>query len=180
LRKFLLLPAVVALTVTALAAAGATSGAARPAPASALTAQLAAMQHRCAVVAVHLNGAQHTMTCAASRRSAGMGRLSPAIWRNNSCILADMVIWNYNYSGEVCFDGDGYLGVGIYDVNEVDNASVVQEWIRYYNSSGGHFCTMQVAWDIGIPGASTQKKFGNNSTVKITQVDINGSNGPTC
>src|SRR6266436_117904 len=80
--------------------------------------QLTALQKACRVVTVSLNGATHTAVCTQSRQTAVVSPNSyrtPCGWNN------EMIIWNYGYSGELCFMGGGYLGVAIYQVDEVDN-----------------------------------------------------------
>jgi hypothetical protein len=83
-------------------------------------------------------------------------------------------VWNNDYGGQLCFQGLGYLGVNIYQVNEVDNESqggYSDMWMRYYRPYG-ITCTIQ---------PYHFKTFGGGITnVEVTQLDYGASNGGTC
>lgn len=132
-----------------------------------------ALQKKCAVVHVQLNGFQHTITCLKVRSSNSKLGTSPNLGRSN-CTFDDVIeIHNYNYSGDLCFAGLGYLGVQIYQVDEVDNhgdTTFDPAWIRYYDTSG-HFCTIN--W-------GSYALFSTNNSVYVTQLDLGNTNGPNC
>lgn len=126
----------------------------------------AALQKTCAVVDVHLQGKQHTITCLQKRIKG----VHPNLYASNCYLFAPNIIV-YN-SGQLCFSGGGYPGVAIYQVTAVWNASQDAQvagnmWLRYYHPSGVT-CTI-------APFAS--KGF---SSVTITQLDYGQSNGGTC
>lgn len=132
----------------------------------------APIQKWCAVVEVHLNGEQHTITClqtyASRSKSPDLGRVTCGLG------ITNIEIWNYDYAGDLCFSGYGYLGVAIYQVNEVDNesqAGIADMWMRYYHPYGVT-CTI-------FPYHF--KYFGGGYTgVEVTQLDFGASNGPQC
>jgi hypothetical protein len=67
-------------------------------------------------------------------------------------------IWNYNYSGELCFANNGSTNVAIYDVNEVDTGNNS----GYYDIGGGQ--AYQASYvDVGYSG-----------NPEITWIDIVG------
>lgn len=138
-----------------------------------LPVDFSALQKTCAVVHVQLNGLQHTITCSKMRSSNSKLGYSPDLSRVD-CGFADVLdVHNYNYSAELCFGGAGYLGVQIYQVDEVDNLgdpAFDSAWLRYYNTSG-HFCT------IGWRGYAL---FSTNSPVYVTQLDLGSTNGSNC
>jgi hypothetical protein len=83
-------------------------------------------------------------------------------------------VWNNDYGGQLCFQGLGYLGVNIYQVNEVDNESqggYSDMWMKYYH---GYAVTCTIH-------PYHYKYFGNGITnVEVTQLDYGASNGGTC
>jgi hypothetical protein len=154
-------------------ASGGTAFAASPS-----TVNFAPLQKTCAILQVHLNGIHYTTTCLRPRSTTNPNaKISPDLGRSDcSSIFQNIKIWNYNYTGELCFDGGGYLGVQIYQVNDVYNVSAdvipLQEsmWIRYYQP--GTYCTIQPGYD---------KDFGSGYTnIEVTQLDWGASNGGNC
>ncbi len=125
----------------------------------------AAVQKICPHVSIHLNGAQHTLTCLKSQGA------QPNLSRG-PCGFQNIDISNYNNTGELCFNGGGYLGVNIYQVNSVYNAAgqgyALPMWMKYYHPSGV-FCSLY---------AYNSKNFGNgNTNVEVTQLDWGTSGG---
>lgn len=131
----------------------------------------AALQKTCAVVEIHLNGTQHTITCTKARGSSAKTGVMPYLGRT-ACWLSDAVeVKNYNYSGDLCFSGLGYLGVQIYQVDEVDNHHpFYQSWIRDYDPSGV-FCTIE---------PDSYALFSTNNPAFVTQLDLGNSDGGDC
>ncbi len=126
----------------------------------------AALQKKCAVIEVHLNGSQYTIACSQIRSSSTHPNTG-----QGSCLLSDLTVKNYNYTGKLCFIGKGYLGVQIYSVDEVDNPiGIVSDWIHYYNPSA-NTCTIQ---------GNQYAYFGTGAPVYLTQIDLNASSGPNC
>lgn len=138
----------------------------------------------CAVILVHLHGAKHTVTCQ-QPRSGAQGRMTPLISRDNACLPknVDMVIRN-TQAGQpalVCFGDQGYMGVAIYHVNEVDNVSNnrcetpcagFSEWFRWYNGGPGSYYSLY---------AGDKATFGSGVTsVEVTQICIGSANWPNC
>jgi hypothetical protein len=76
-----------------------------------------------------------------------------------------------NYNNQVYFCGTGYTGTWINHVNQVYNNSGFSMWIRWYQGGPGHYCTI---------GINNWASWSGNTPVLITQVDIDGTNGPTC
>lgn len=138
------------------------------------------MQRSCAIIHIHLNGPKHTIKCVQIK--TGRPGILPDTPFRTACILGGVLeeldIWNYDWSGELCFNGDsGYIGVQIYDVNDVSNYALDDTWIRYYNSSGGHYCTLP---GVQLPLQHNDIGFGDPSSVKVTQIDMSADNGPHC
>jgi len=146
------------------------SGKAHAAPLTNPTIDFQALQKTCAVIEIRLNGAQHTITCTKPRTSIRKG-VKPLL-SQSPCLLSDeLEVKNYNYSGDLCFSGLGYLGVKIYQVDEVDNHSpFYQTWIRDYDPSGS-YCTIE-------PGSFAL--FSTNNPAFVTQLDENGAQGSDC
>ena len=137
------------------------------------SAQLAALQKTCQVVSVHLDGAKHTAACTQSRQtgSLGVGGTHAGAALPNSYATGcgwnhEMILWNYNYTGELCFMGAGYLGVAIYQVDEVDNTDCCfyVHWFRWYQP--GTFTNV---------GPNSSKHF-NTPGVYVTQLCIDCGN----
>ena len=154
-RKIFVLPSLLALLFTLIA----TQSAAMAATSSSNPVDLSVMQKTCAVLLVHLNGSNHTISCLHKTLS----RSTPYIGRDNNCdgMIDSVDIENYNYSRIVCFTGNGYIGVQIYQVNEVDNLQdFVIEFLWYQPKT----CSK-----IGNYGAYY---FGGGYTNKeVTQID---------
>ena len=125
---------------------------------------LAVMQKACSVVRVHLSGSTSTITCL-KHRPQGASRVSPNLYRDDGCSDPNSLnVWNYNYTSLLCFDGGGYLGVAIYQVNKVDynNNYGNGAWIRWYQRGSGTF---------SVINSFSSKVFGNGTTnVEITQL----------
>ncbi len=126
------------------------------------------LQTTCAVTSVHLEGTTHTVTCLKVKAKTA-STLNPLIGRNDSCGASqiEMIIYNYNYNGVLCFWGTGYLAVAIYQVNEVDNVSNAGEWFRWYQP--GTFTSLI---------SKAVKYFGN--PVYVTQLCIGSTVGGQC
>jgi len=127
------------------------------------------VQKICPNVSIHLNGAQHTLTCL--KASHGV---HPYLSRA-SCNFGTENIIVSNNTGALCFFGSGYLGVTIYQVNSVENVEGGgiggPAWMRYYHPSGVS-CSIY---------AFDTKNFGNgNTNVTVTQLDWGQYNGPMC
>lgn len=153
--KTFVLPSLLALLLTLIA----TQSAAMAATSSSKPVDLSVMQKTCAVLLVRLNGPNHTISCLHKTFS----RRTPDINRDYNCDSStDTVdIANYNYTKTVCFQGNGYIGVQIYQVNEVDNLQdFVIEFLWYQPKT----CSK-----IGNYGAHY---FGGGTTNKeVTQID---------
>lgn len=147
-RKILAFSAVVTLLVALLASTGA-ANAARTGPsmrASSPTLDLSAMQKHCAVLDVYLNSATPPrVSCLHRQMPAKKASVKP----NSSIGACDgnetMAI---SYTDPVfgpqtaCVHGTGYQGLrSIDNVTEVD-VFVSTAWFRWYDSSGGHYCTL--------------------------------------
>lgn len=147
------------------------SGNAHAASSSSSSVDFAALQKKCAVIEVHLSGAQHTITCTKPRGSSVKTGSKPYLSRT-ACWFSDTLeVKNYNYSGDLCFSGLGYLGVQIYQVDEVDNHHpFYQSWIRDYDPSGVS-CTIE-------PGSYAL--FSTNTPAYVTQLDLGNANGSDC
>ncbi len=124
----------------------------------------AALQKKCSVINVHLDGSQHTTTCTKVRSTS----VRPNTFQSD-CSLRVLEIHNYNYTGDLCFSGNGYLGVKIYSVDEVD-ARLGPDWIHFYNPPA-NTCTIQ---------SGSYAYFGTSSPVYLTQMNLNASSGPDC
>ena len=132
-----------------------------------------ALQKTCQGMLVHLNGAEHTISCLTSSTKAARGG-SPHLNRDWSCTTLNSVftIWNYNYSQFLCFEGSGYLGVAIYQVNEVDNTIGSPMWFRWYQNGVGNFRVVAV---------NRKVTFGSGTTnVEITQLCVGSTQGGHC
>lgn len=164
-RKVLVLLGSLALLFT-LVTAGGTAHAA-----TSSNFDFAALQKTCSIVHIHLNGLEHTITCSRTRQKG----VQPFISRDNACDPSydTMVVYNYGYSGVLCFDGGGYIGVAIYNVNEVDDVANLGSWFRYYNTSGGYYYAL-------LGGAYKEIGFGSTSNVKVTQLCYGNTNYPSC
>lgn len=149
------------LALSIFASGGVVNAAAAPSPTHSgqpdFSTQLAGLQKMCRVVTVQLDGAKHTASCTQSRQAKA---LSPNTWRTACGWNNEMIIWNYNHTGELCFLGAGYLAVAIYDVVEVDNTDVIiyHHWFRWYQ-----------------PGTTTwlgpkQSAYFNTPGVYVTQI----------
>jgi len=128
-----------------------------------------AVQKICPHVSIHLKGVQHTLIC---NKAQGV---PPNLYRSPCTSFENIFISNYNGNGVLCFSGSGYLGVTIYQVNEVYNivgqGVALTMWMRYYHPSGVT-CTIL---------AYNDKYFGSgNTNVTVTQLDWGGHNGPNC
>jgi hypothetical protein len=145
--------------------------------AASFTREIAITERSCAVINIHLNGSHHSISCEVPRANRAGVKLDT--YRDGCTLggeLNNLSIWNYDNSAELCFDGNGYIGVGIYNVNSVNNFSIYDTWIRYYNPTG-HFCTLPGAI---FPFQDNYINFGDPSSVKVTQIDIGADNGPNC
>lgn len=145
--------------------------------ASPSTINFAPLQKTCALLHVHLDGYQHTITCLSSRSTTNPNaKISPELVRTACTWPMNIYIENYGNSF-VCFDGGGYLGVQIYNVNDVTNVSddiiPLQEpmWIRWY--SPGTYCTIQ-------PGVNKHFGDGGHTGIEVTQLDWGATNGGNC
>jgi len=170
IRKILFLFGVIVLLISAFAFTSGSVHAARNSvqATSPSTVDFATIQKNCAIVNVHLNGLQHTIMCAKVH-------VSPSNLYRSVCPYAKIILWNYNDSAELCFDGSGYIGVKIYQVNTVFNrVSFSSSWMRYYHPAGVT-CTLRA----GAFGGT--KAFGSgNTNVTVTQLDWGDSNGGNC
>jgi hypothetical protein len=137
----------------------------------------------CAVIEVHVSGTNHTVNCRVSRASG----LVVNIGRDDSCDTTVDQITIYNTAAGnntiLCFGGDGYMGVDILHINEIDDnvlpacppAQVCQSqsegiWFRWYQP--GTYTAL-------VPGHS--KVFGSGVTsIEITQLCIGDVNFPSC
>lgn len=130
---------------------------------------LTQLQRTCAVLAIHLNGAQHTITCVHKDPPSQNHALS-----QGPCIpfVTTMQIFNYAYNATLCFEGDGYLGVRIYQVNELDDTSNGFAWVKWYHqgSTAGHYCAIFPS-DAGY--------WGDSTDVTLTQIDIGNPRSPS-
>lgn len=163
-RRMLVISSLLALLFTFVTVGGIASAATNSS-----TVDFAAMQKKCTVIEIHLNGGQHTITCLRTSKvhkdlreiACGQG-------------ITNITVWYSDYAGQACYTGFGYLGVHFTRVNEVDNdtqSGPYEMWMRYYNPNGVT-CT--------IP-AYQYKLFGSGLTnVEVTQLDYGTSNGPTC
>jgi hypothetical protein len=184
LRKALTLFSVVALLLTFSFSAGqahAATASSQPSVASSTTADFISLQKTCQKVLVQLNGAKHTTRCLSPRTTTAKGA-SPHLYRDGGCsgpqtFEGDSIdIYNYNYSGLLCFAGSGYLGVAIYQVNEVENVSSAGAWFRWYHGGSGHFQPLPPPYANGY-----KYTFGNGTTnVEITQLCSGSSIGGHC
>lgn len=133
------------------------------------------LSKNCAVIGIHLDGANHTISC----RHA---KISPMIGRDNSCdsTVDNMVIFNTSAGNDtiLCFWGAGYMAVNILHVNEVDDVAPTNtqqynaygEWFRWYQP--GTFAAL-------IPGRS--KVFASGVTnITVTQLCIGSSDYTYC
>jgi hypothetical protein len=121
------------------------------------------VQRKYSVVRVAFGNGQAKVTCLLGRPT------SPDLFRDSCNSNNSFVLYNYNYSGELCFTGSGYLGVNIYQVNQVNDTWDAANWIRYYDPPGsGHFCTLVAGHGVLA------------NSVTVTQLDGNGTNGPLC
>lgn len=124
----------------------------------------ASLQKTCARLLIHLNGAQHSISCAEARTSAGT--VQPHLYADycgNPVDVTTISILNYNETGLLCFYGTGYLGVQIYQVNQV-NAYYYSAWMRFYPP--GAFCSLNAGGD--------STNFGGN---EITQLNSGSTGG---
>ena len=130
-----------------------------PVASSDFSVQLATLHKTCRIVAIHLDGAKHAAACIQAHSE---GSAQPNTGQG-PCPLSDFVIWNYDYTGELCFWGSGYLGVAIYDVNAVENDASDWSWYRYYPPGAPG-----VFQNIVSGGGYIDYGWGN--TGKITQI----------
>lgn len=166
LRRTLALLGFLALAFTILATSGNAFAATPPNPSSI---DIAALSKTCAIISIHMDGAQSTVSCRRARATHG---IVPLLGRDNSCNNNDVfVIKNYSSSGTLCFNGSGYLGVAIYQVNSVKDTGTAGAWFRWYQGAG-HYQSLS---------GGQQYNFGSGTTnVEVTQLCYGNTNYPNC
>lgn len=167
-RKALVILGSLALLLVSLSASG-TAFAASSSDAAISNVDLAVLQKVCSVVDVHLDGPRHTITCQRLREKG----VQPLLYRDDSCNsnIDNLVLYNYGYTGVLCFAGTGYLGVNIYDVNEVDDVGSLGAWFLYYP---GHI------FQSLLSGGSKYFGSGSATGIEVTQLCFGSSNPSHC
>ena len=137
----------------------------------------------CAVVSVHLDGKNHTVSCRKTRPSGIQGHFIPLIGRDDYCdtTMDNMIIWNTQAGNGtiLCFWGVGYTGVGILHVNEIDD--IVPSNTEYYNAYGEWFRSYPGGTYTGlIPGRSKIFATSGVTNILVTQLCIGSSNYTYC
>ncbi len=139
---------------------------------------LAELSKTCQVIAVvNLQGNIQSAQCVKQRQQ---GDSIKVLVRGVDCegnfygYAEEIVIWNYNYTSSLCFYGDqrtSYLGVNIYQVNEIKNVAGTAGWFRWYPAG-----TYRV-----LSGNGGDFSWGNGNTgVEITQLCIGSAVGGQC
>lgn len=180
IRKALTLFGVLALLLSFFAFGGSASAASngRQATSSTPSVDIAAMQKTCQTLNVlMLHGKIQQAECHKQRSHGvtpnffGRGRDCSGNWYGYT---EEVLIYNYNWSQNLCFYGDnstGYLGVNIYQVNEIVDEGGSSMWFLWY--PGHHYRV--------LTGNGEIYDFGNGNTgVQITQLCYAGTVGGRC
>lgn len=131
----------------------------------------ASLEKTCAVIQVHLNGVQHTVTCFRKQTSTHSGIRPDTGTTSCSNSAKTLTVWAASATVEICFAGTGYLGYTINNVNFV-NSYIAYSWILWYPAH--QFCNISR----GVPAYFG----GGNSNVTITQINPGNvyENKPVC
>ncbi len=169
LRKVLVFLGLLALLLTIFATGGSALAATSSGPSTSSNIDVATLQKTCSIIHIHLDGLNHIITCTRHRQKG----IQPNLYRDDSCNPNNytLVVYNYGYSGVLCFDGSGYLGVGIYDVNEVDDTGYLGAWFLYYPAHR--------YWSL-LGGGYAVIGTGNRSGTTVTQLCYGNANPPNC
>ena len=171
-RKILALSAGMTILVALLAFTGAANAARTNSSVSASlpTLNFPVLQKHCAVLNVYLNGTAHpAVTCAHQQLPAKHAGVHPDTSIGPCDGTQTMEIIYNGGNNVICFHGTGYLaGFGFLNVVTQVDVFLSAGWFRWYNSSGGHFCTLD-----------NSAVFPSES-VTITQVDPGDSNIGLC
>ena len=172
-RKILALSAVVTLLVALFALTGATlaSRTSSSVRASSPTLNFPAMQKNCAVLDVYLNGTAHPgVSCFHRQMPVKQAGVKPDTSIGPCDGTETMMIVYNSGNSSICFHGTGYLA-NFGTLTNVTSVSVSLSagWYRWYNSSGGNYCTL----DNSLSGP-------HGESVSITQVNPGNTNIGLC
>ena len=146
-----------------------------------LSANIASMQKTCQEIAiVSLSTKTHSTDCLKQRPKGITPKISV---RGNDCsgnfygLTLETEIFNYNWTANLCFYGNDsqtgtdYLGVNIFQVNEIINENARAGWFRWYPAAAFRV----------LGGNGGYYYWGDGNTgVEITQLCVGSSIAGRC